>query len=98
MAEHDLTDSGEFFNLHPPRKKPVRLLLRDRKTTQKTMQRILQKISNKEMDIQTGRTLIYGLSVFLGYLKLENEEVINERLTELERLVKEFMYGQSETT
>ena len=83
MADGYSTDSGEFFKTDPPRK-PIRLLLRDRKTTQKTMQRILQRLSNKEMDIQTGRTLIYGLSVFLGYLKLEHEETVNLRLDALE--------------
>ena len=83
MEDGITTDPGEYFKTDPPRK-PVRVLLRDRKSTQKTMQRILQRLSNKEMDIQTGRTLIYGLSVFLGYLKLEHEETVNLRLDALE--------------
>ena len=85
-------DSSEYFTApgaQPPPKKPVRLLLKDRKSTQRTMGRLLQRVANKEIDLQTARCLIYGINTHLGYMKLEIETDLQDRIEKLEQMVKE---------
>ena len=72
-----------------PAQKPLRILLSSRKTSQRTLTRILQRMADGQLDLTIGRALIYGMSVYLGYLRLEAEKSIEDRLDSLEAMLQE---------
>lgn len=66
-----------------------RLILKDARATKRTFQRLLRKYAAGEIDKEMHRTLVYGLSVYLGYLKLERESDMLDDFAKLQEQVSD---------
>ena len=61
------------------------LKLNNIKSSQKTFSKILQGFSNGTIEEKTYKSLIWGMSLFLPYMKLNAEQDILDRLKEIEK-------------
>lgn len=66
----------------------TRLTLNSIENSRKTIGRLLRKYYYGQLDESTFRTLIYGLSHYLSYLKLEMETDLERRIEAIEDVLK----------
>lgn len=67
----------------------MQLRLNSLPNTRRTFARLLRARMNGELDQKTYRDMIYGMSVFSQFWKLEATEELQERLDALEDLLQE---------
>jgi len=73
----------------PPDVLGFNLRLRTLKSSKNTFAKLMRERAAGRMDDGLFRSLIWSMSVYIGFLRLETEQNINDRLDALENLLKQ---------